>query len=66
MDQNNSQNVCKCPHHKVMPVAIILIAVTSLLGTFNVLSLMAVSVIWPILLIIAVAPKLGGCKCCNR
>jgi len=61
------KNVCKCPHHNVVPIMIILIGLTFLLGALNiVLTPWAVSVIWPILLIIIGGIKLGSkkCKCC--
>lgn len=58
--------VCKCNHHNVVPVAIILIGIAFLLETFNVLTPWAVSVIWPILLIIIGGMKMMSrkCKCC--
>jgi hypothetical protein len=68
MDDMNmgDKKVCNCPHHKIMPVIIILIGLTFLLGAFNVLSPMAVSIIWPILVIIIGLKKLKRCKCCMR
>lgn len=59
-------NVCRCPHHKVMPVAIMLIGVTFILANLGVVDGMFVAWAWPVLLIIAFLPKLGGCKCCAR
>ena len=62
------KNMCKCPHHKVMPVLIVLFGLTFLLGNMGVLTWMAVGWIWPVLIIIAGAKKLamksGMCKCC--
>ncbi len=57
---------CNCGHHKIVPGAIALIAITFLLGDFNVLSPSTVAVIWPILLLIAAGTKMnrGMCKCC--
>ena len=57
---------CSCPHHKVVPLMIILIGVAFLLGALNVLTMSAVGIIWPILLIVAGGTKLGGCKCCTN
>jgi len=65
MNPNEAPKVCKCPHHKVMPIAVILLALAFLAADFNWLSWGAVNIIWPILLIIAVAPKLACCKCCG-
>jgi K+ transporter len=59
-------NVCKCPHHKVMPLAVLLIGVVFLLQAMGTVSAMFVMYAWPILLIVAVLPKLGGCKCCSN
>lgn len=63
--ENSNGNVCKCGHHKVMPIALILIGIVVLCGDFGWLSPMTVNIIWPILLIIGAGSKLG-CKCCNR
>jgi hypothetical protein len=49
-----------------MPVAVVLIAVTVLLANFNVFSWYVADIIWPILLIVAVWPKLCRCKCCEE
>ena len=57
---------CGCPHHMVVPAMITLIGLAFLLGALNVLTMYAVSVIWPILLIVVGLMKLskGSCKCC--
>jgi len=64
MDMNPNQpmgKMCKCPHHKMWPLLIILVGLTFLLEAFGVFSSMAVNVIWPILLIIFGFSKM--CKC---
>jgi len=62
------ENMCKCPHHKAMPVLVILFGLVFLLGNWGILSWNAVNVIWPVLVILAGAMKLGEesgmCKCC--
>lgn len=58
--------MCKCPHHKVLGIALILIGLAFLLQDFGVLAASVVAIIWPILVIIVGAVKLGGCKCCSR
>jgi hypothetical protein len=58
--------VYKCPHHKVVPVLIILVGLDFLLGAVNVLTWSFVDITWPILLIIGGATKLGGCSCCSK
>jgi len=70
MDNNTnvemSGKVCKCHHHKIMMIAVLLIGVVALVGNLGWLSPMAVGIIWPILLIIGAASKLMGCKCCSK
>ena len=58
--------VCRCPHHKVIPGLIVLFGLTFLLGATGVLSSYAVSIIWPILIVLGGLMKLfkGACKCC--
>ncbi len=60
---SNQSKACQCTHHKVIPVMIILIAVTFLLNAFNYLADQSTAVIWPILLLIAGGTKLGQSKC---
>jgi hypothetical protein len=60
--------MCKCSHHKVVPVCIALIGLVFLLGALNILSPMMVAILWPVLVIVAGLTKLSGkmgmCKCC--
>ena len=58
---------CKCPHHKVVPGLIVLIAVAFLLKAYGVLSAGSVDVVWPIFLGLIGLMKLskGMCKCCS-
>lgn len=66
--ENNMQNMCKCPHHRVTAVLVILFGLTFLLGAWGTLSWDSVGVIWPVLVIIAglmkFTEKSGMCKCC--
>jgi len=57
--------VCPCMHHRVMPILAILFGLAFLLRAFGVLSVAAISYIWPIFVILGGAFKLygGGCKC---
>lgn len=57
---------CNCPHHKAIPVFIILIAVTFLAGEWGMLSAASVAMIWPVLLGAIGVTKLmkGKCSCC--
>ena len=56
---------CSCPHHKIMPIGLILIGLTFLAGQMNWVSAMFVAVTWPILLIlIGIGKWMGeGCMC---
>jgi hypothetical protein len=70
-EQNKGMNhpmMCKCPHHKMVPLMIALIGLSFLLGELGVLSIHAVNIIWPILVIIGAFTKMGGnnCKCCTK
>lgn len=57
---------CKCPHHKVVPGMVALIAIVFLLGAFDVVSARFVQVAWPVLLLIAAGTKTfeRKCTCC--
>lgn len=57
---------CNCPHHKAIPVFVILIALAFLLQAWDLLSESAVSIIWPILVAAIGFTKLGQsrCTCC--
>lgn len=59
--------MCKCPHHKAVPLFIALIGLAFLLQAFGVLSAGFVAIAWPILVLLIGLQKLfgGGCKCCG-
>ncbi len=60
------EDMCKCPHHKIVPSCIALIGLAFLLLQWNILSASTVDIIWPVLLIVIGLTKLfgKGCKCC--
>ncbi len=58
------KKVCKCTHHKVVPTCIILIGLAFLLLQLNILTVYAVGIVWPILLIVIGVTKMVKCKCC--
>jgi hypothetical protein len=68
MHEGNSGSgmVCRCTHHKMKPILIILFALLFTLGNFDVVSARTVSVLWPIIVGIGGISKLssGWCKCC--
>lgn len=64
----NACNACKCHHHKVLGLLVILFGLTFLLGNWGILSLTTVNLVWPMLVILAglmkLIEKMGMCKCC--
>ena len=62
------KNMCPCPHHKVMPVLIILFGLTFLLGALGILTSGFVGIAWPVIVIagglMKWMNKSGMCKCC--
>ena len=58
---------CCCPCHMMKGFLVILFGLTFLLGTFEVLSQHWVSIIWPILVMLAGGFSMmkGKCKCCS-
>ncbi len=67
MDLHMPGTKCKCMHHKMIPLAIVLIGLAFLLEAMNVLSASFVALAWPILLIVIGFMKMtkGTCKCCS-
>lgn len=59
-------NVCRCPHHKVVPMLIFVFGLLFLLGAVKVVSMDMVNIIWPILVMAGGLMKAskGKCKCC--
>ncbi|MES2203338.1 MAG: DUF5668 domain-containing protein [Patescibacteria group bacterium] len=60
--------VCRCHHHKIIPLLIALFGLTFLLGNLDVLSAQTVNIIWPSLIILAGLSKIAGrmCGCCSH
>ncbi len=61
-------NMCKCPHHKVIPMMIFIIGLLFLLNVLNVITAMALSWLWPIAVMIIGLMKMmkGSCQCCGQ
>lgn len=59
--------MCRCPHHKAVPLFITLIGLTFLFQAFGVLTAAFVAYAWPILLTLIGLQKMfsGMCKCCG-
>ncbi len=62
------KNMCKCPHHNVMPALVILFGLTFLLEAWHMVTPEFAMTAWPILVIVAGlmkwSEKSGMCKCC--
>ncbi|MDR3581694.1 MAG: DUF5668 domain-containing protein [Candidatus Pacebacteria bacterium] len=60
--------VCRCGHHKMVPILAIIFGLVFLLAEVNVLTWGFVNVTWPVLLIIFGITKLmsGKCNCCGK
>ena len=63
MDQMNQGKNCGCAHHKVVPLVITIIGLAFLLQALNIMTASAVSIVWPILLIVAGLTKIKGGQC---
>ncbi len=65
-DQMNSSG-CRCPHHSMIPLAVVAFGAVFLLGALNILTATAVSWLWPVIVILAGLTKLTGkrCSCCG-
>lgn len=59
--------MCKCPHHKVVPVLIVLLGLVFLLQAMGTISSDFASLAWPVVIILIGLQKLFGgmCSCCN-
>jgi uncharacterized membrane protein len=68
MDQNQMGPACNCPHHRAMPIFIVLIGLLFLLNALGYIGMHAVAVTWPIIVILAGLQKMmqRRCNCCNR
>ena len=70
MDQNmnSGNNACRCTHHKIGPILIILFGLGFLLEATGTLSALTLSYAWPMLVIVFGIMKLTGrkCGCCAK
>ena len=58
---------CRCPHHSMAAIFLVLIAITIFLGNFGVITEYTASLIWPVLVGLIGLQKAFGrrCKCCS-
>ncbi len=71
MDQQmggGQKMMCGCPHHKAVPILIILFGLLFLLGSWNIVSASMVTMGWPIIIILIGLTKLmkAKCGCCSN
>ena len=66
MNEKMGMNMCKCPHHSMLPLLVIAFGAVFLLGQWNILTMAAVNTLWPLIVIAVGIMKLMGkkCKCC--
>ena len=57
---------CKCPHHKMIPLLVLLFGLDFLFGKLGWLPMSFVAITWPILVVATGIMMLmkGACKCC--
>lgn len=67
MQNMSACEMCKCPHHKIIPILITLIGVLFLLSSLNIVGEKVAMIGWPILVILIGLNKMmsGKCKCCK-
>ncbi len=60
--------MCGCMCHKMLPLFMVVFGLVFLLGNLEVLTPIAVTWTWPVLVILAGLTKMMGsrCKCCGR
>ncbi|MEO6536086.1 MAG: DUF5668 domain-containing protein [Candidatus Paceibacterota bacterium] len=65
MNHINTASSCRCGHHKIAPVLVILFGLLFLLEYFGTITASFTAMAWPILVIILGLVKLksGSCKC---
>ncbi len=63
----SGDKMCKCPHHKMFPLAVLIVGVLFLLQALGVQLGNAVNIVWPIVVILWALKKMtrGMCKCCS-
>lgn len=60
--------MCGCPHHKIVPLGIVLIGLVFLLQTLGVITAYAANIAWPVLVMLIGLQKMmrGMCTCCSK
>jgi len=66
--ENDPQGkTCKCSHHMIKPVLLLIFGIDFFLGAIGVLTNGFVQITWPIIIIIIAIMMMTGknCKCCQ-
>lgn len=65
MNHMNSAAHCRCVHHKIVPLLIVLFGASFLLGNLGYLDGALIRIAWPTLIILIGLVKLGSgsCRC---
>ena len=60
-------NMCKCPHHNMIPILVFVFGLLFFLNAINVVTTGALGTLWPIVVMLAGLMKMmgGKCKCCS-
>lgn len=59
---------CRCPHHSLTAIFLVLLGLTLVLGNAGVIAEHTASIIWPVFLALIGLQMLVGrrCKCCSK
>jgi len=68
MNHMSPASACRCIHHKVVPILIVLFGLCFLLGNLGYLTADIIRIAWPSLIILIGLVKFGSgsCKCYER
>ncbi len=68
MDQNQMGPACKCPHHKVGAIFIVLLGLLFLLNALGYVGDHTTAVVWPVIVILIGLQKIfkRRCNCCSK
>ncbi|MDB5237169.1 MAG: hypothetical protein JWL88_271 [Parcubacteria group bacterium] len=68
MNHVNPVPGCRCMHHKIVPILIILFGLNFLLGTLGYLNITIARFGWPVIIMLIGLVQLfsGSCACCQK
>lgn len=67
MGMNSDGKMCRCPHHSMVPGLVVAFGLVFLLGALDVMTERAVSLAWPIIVMLGGLMKMTSrmCTCCQ-